>query len=239
MPDATPAPTPATAPAKPKQTRGDTDKRILADIKFAEDVAEAAQDADHAPKLADEDLSATAASELLTLAGAARDLVGQAITAKKAKLAATQTEEKALNTLLAALRDFQQRAKRKFAKGDPKRAAYGIGQENFGRGREGLVQDAETILKLAAADALPGLKPEKLSAATAALAAWKQADLDQHKAEEAQAQLLDQLAAQVAELNAGRRDIQLAADTAWPHTDPANAPLRRAFKLPVNQPVAK
>ncbi len=36
-----------------------------------------------------------------------------------------------------------------------------------------------------------------------------------------------------------RREIQLAADTAWPPTDSASAPFRRAFKLPVNKPIAK
>ena len=86
---------------------------------------------------------------------------------------------------------------------------------------------------------MPGLKPEKLTAASAALTAWKQADTDQHKAGEAQANLLNQLDAKVVEVNAKRREIQLAADTAWPPTDSASAPFRRAFKLPVNKPIAK
>ena len=41
------------------------------------------------------------------------------------------------------------------------------------------------------------------------------------------------------QMNTKRREIQLAADPAWTHTDNASAPIRRAFKLPVNQPVAK
>ncbi len=73
----------------------------------------------------------------------------------------------------------------------------------------------------------------------AALVTWKKADQDEHKAEEDQGKLLGQLDAKVAEMNAERREIQLAADTAWPHTDSASAPFRRAFKLPVNQPIAK
>ncbi|MBI5386571.1 MAG: hypothetical protein HZA90_18020 [Verrucomicrobia bacterium] len=235
-------PTSATATtdaAKAARTRGDIDQTILADIKLAEDVAAAAQDIDHKDKLAEEDLPPTAASELLTLAQAARERVGQVVTAKKAKLSSTQNEEKALNSLMAALRDLQQRAKRKFPKGDPKLAAYGIGKTNFGRDRESLEQDAENAIKLATADALPGVKPEKLTAAGAALAAWKQADKDQHKAKEAQGKLLDLLNAKVAELNTKRREIQLAADTAWPHTDKANVPVRRAFKLSATQPIAK
>ena len=237
MPDPTPTPTPP--PAKAKQTRGDLDQKILADLKLAEDVAAAAKDADHAAKLADEGLPAPAAAGLLALAAAARDLAGKVVTAKQARLSVTQAEEAARDALLVLLRDFQQRAKRLFASGDPKRAAYGINKENFGRDREGLEQDAENIIKLATADALPGLKPEKLTAAAAALAAWKKADQDQHKAGENQGKLLGQLDAKMTDVNARRRDIQLAADTAWPPTDAASAPLRRAFKLPVNQPIAK
>lgn len=33
-----------------------------------------------------------------------------------------------------------------------------------------------------------------------------------------------------------RIDLQLAADQAWPHTNPANAPIRRAFSIPENRP---
>ncbi len=175
----------------------------------------------------------------MTQAGAARELAGKVVTAKQAKLRATQAEQDALDALLVLLRDFQQRAKRLLPTGDPKRAAYGINKGNFGRDREGLEQDADTIIKLASADALPGLKPEKLAAATAALAAWKKADQDQHKAGENQGKLLGQLDAKMADVNARRRDIQLAADTAWPPTDDTSAPLRHAFKLPVNQPIAK
>ena len=32
---------------------------------------------------------------------------------------------------------------------------------------------------------------------------------------------------------------QLAADTCWPYSDPANAPTRRAFKISANKPIAK
>lgn len=240
MPETTP-PTPPTTPAaaKPKQTRGDLDAKILADLKLAEDVAAAAQDADHAAKLADEGMPAAAAANLVALVATARGLAGNVVTAKQAKLGTTQKEQAALDNLLALLRDFQQRAKRVFLSGDPKRAAYGINKVNFGRDRQSLEQDADNIIRLAAADALPGLKPEKITAANTALAAWKKADQDQHKAEEKQGGLLAQLEAKLAETNTKRREIQLAADTAWPHTDAANAPVRRAFKLPVNQPISK
>jgi len=36
-------------------------------------------------------------------------------------------------------------------------------------------------------------------------------------------------------MNAKRRENQLAADTAWPHTDSADAPVRSVFKFPVDE----
>jgi len=94
-------------------------------------------------------------------------------------------------------------------------------------------------MNLGEANALRGLTPEKIAAARAALDACKQADVDQGKAEEDQGKLLGQLQAKVDTMNTARREIQLAADTCWPSSDPANAPIRRAFMIPPNKPVAK
>jgi len=35
------------------------------------------------------------------------------------------------------------------------------------------------------------------------------------------------------------RETQAAADTTWPHTDGVNVPMRRAFKIPLDKPIAK
>lgn len=212
---------------------------MLADIKLGEDVTEAAQDPTHAADLAaKEQIDAATVGKLVTLTKDARTLAGQAVTAKKARNIATDTEEAALKTLMRSLRDIQQRAKGKFTD-KPKRATYCINKTNFGRDREGLEQDAKNIIDLGEADALRGLTAEKITGARAALTAWKDADQEQGKAEENQGKLLKQLGTKVDEVNAARREIQLAADTCWPHTDSANAPTRRAFKIPANKPIAQ
>jgi len=235
-----PDPTPPPPTPKPKRAApGDVSQQTLADLKLAEDVSAAARAADHKPKLDAEQLPATAATDLTALAKAARDLVGDIVKAKKAKLAATQAEQAVHKPLMDALRDIQQRAKGKFPTGDPKRAAYCINKPNFGDDRESLEQDAKNIIDSGEADALRALTPEKIAAARAALGAWVKADQAQHKAEEDQGKLLDQLDAKMVDVNAKRREIQLAADTAWPHTDTSSAPVRRAFKLPVNKPIAQ
>lgn len=238
MAESIPTPIPPPAPQTP-QTHGDLDKQILADIKLGEDVAAAAQDPDHAPRLAsEEEIDAATVANLVTLNTDARTLAGQVITAKKARLTATAAEVAAQKVLVKALRDIQQRAKSKF-KDKPKRSAYCINKVNFGRDRQSLGQDATDIINLGEADALRGLTPAKIAAARAALAAWKQTDVDEGKAEETQSTLIGQLQTKVDVINAARHDIQLAADTCWSHTDKANVPIRRAFKIPTNKPVAK
>lgn len=236
----TPTPTPPAPPAKPKrQPPGDIDKKTLADIKLGEDVAEAAQDPAHAADLATkEEIDAATVGKLVTFAKDARKLAGQVVTAKKAFNSATKVEADAMKPLMAALRDIQQRAKGKFSD-KPKRDAYCINKPNFGRDREGLEQDAKNLIDTGEADALRVLTPEKITAARAALSAWKDADKDQRKAAEEQGDLLNDLRAKVDEVNTTRREIQLAADTCWPHTDSANAPTRRAFKIPANKPIAR
>lgn len=239
MPETTTA-TPAvstSAASKAKRVQGDLDKQLLADIQLGEDIAEAAVDPAHAPMLAEEDVDGAEVTNLNGLTAAARDLAARAVAAKKSRLAATKTETATQKKLLSALRDLQSRAKRKFAKDKTRQAAYAIGKKNFGNNRTEFEQDADNIVKLAGTDALPGLKPEKLAGATAALTAWKQADTAQSQANETQAKLLTDLQVKVAELNDARRDIQLAASTAWPHDNKANAPTRRAFKIPANKPM--
>jgi len=235
---ADPTPTPPPAPKTP-QTHGELDKQLLANIKLGEDVAAAAQDPDHAPRLAsEEEIDAATVANLVTLNTDARTLAGQVITARKAHLTVTADTVAAQKVLVKALRDIQQRAKAKF-KDKPKRSAYCINKENFGRDRSLLGQDATDIINLGETDALRGLTPAKIAAARAALVTWRQADVAEGKAAEIQSTLLGQLQTKVDAINTARRDIQLAVDTCWPHTDKANAPIRRAFKIPTNKPVAK
>jgi len=42
--------------------------------------------------------------------------------------------------------------------------------------------------------------------------------------------------AQVKSITDRRKKIQRAADTAWPHTNPANAKARTVFRLPAKRP---
>jgi len=78
--------------------------------------------------------------------------------------------------------------------------------------------------------------PAKLGAATTALALWKDKDAVQTVAIRDHGTLQKQFDAKVAAIMAARRDIQIAGDTALPHTNPANADNRRLLKLPPTTP---
>lgn len=235
MPD--PVPAPAT-PEKPKRIIGDLDKQAVAEIKLGEDVAEAASDPARLAKLGEEEVAATAPDDLLTLCHDARTIGGKIVGAKTGKKDKTKGESTATKTLLAELRGIQKRAKRKFAKDKNKQAAYRIGKTNFGDNRDSLEEDAQVIIDLATADALPGMTPAKLTAAKDALKAWKKADEDQGGADGDKSDLINQFKTKLGEVNDARRDMQIAADTVWPHTSPANASVRRLFKLPVDRPLS-
>lgn len=235
MTDTPTPPAPDPAPKK-RATPGDIDKQLLANIKLGEDMVEVATDAAHAEALDAEEIDPAAVGDLPALAAHARELAAKIPPAKRTFNAATAAEKTAYDALMAALRDIQKRAKRKFEQDKTRQAAYSVGKNNFGKNRTTLEQDAETIFTLATADVLPGLPPAKLTTSRGKLAAWKQADETQAKAAEAQTKAIQALETAVQQINTHRREIQRCADLAWPHTDPASAPYRRAFQLPVNKP---
>jgi hypothetical protein len=231
MPD--PIPTPEVPTPR---TKNAIDLRMLDEIKKGEDVSEGLLDPIIAAALAGEELAPTAQSDLATLCGQARTLGDQLITATQIKETATKAEQAAYKILMPALRLFQKPAKRKFAGDAASQKAYFIGVDNFGVKRSTLEQDAGTIISRATADNLPGVTPLKIAAATDALRVWKEKDAVQTVAIRDHATLQKAFEAKVAKIMAARRDIQIAGDTAMPHTDAANAASRRLLKLPPTTP---
>ena len=65
---------------------------------------------------------------------------------------------------------------------------------------------------------------------------WKQKDAVQTVAIKDHGDMETAFDAKLAAVNAARRDIQIAANTALTYTDPANADKRRLMKLPPNMP---
>ena len=102
--------------------------------------------------------------------------------------------------------------------------------------RELLTTMAQGILQEAANADLPGITADKLTALNTVFEQWKLADETQGSAQTAGATTRTERNNLIASIEKHRRKIQFAADAEWPYTNPANAPIRKAFQLPTDRP---
>lgn len=234
MSDPTPTPTPSPEPQKSKRTRSPVNKHLVAELDLTEGLVVTAQKSDYAASLADEEIDAAFITALEGKIEQADPLLGSANNDTADKKEATLDGDKARKALLAQIEKIQKRAKRKYKPNDPARDKYFIGQRIDGNGAM-LESSAKAIEQVLATDTLPGHKPadtQALTDARQAYAASKPARTDgQSKASSDRIQL----EALVKDIADDRRQIQLAADTIWPASDKANAPIRREFGLPPNR----
>jgi hypothetical protein len=254
MPDPTPAPAPAPtptpdpAPAKAKRTRSALNKEYLKEITLARAVAAAALDPAHTTALAGVDFDDDLSGRANTLSDQLEAALGTLAGTRAGKKQTTDEEAAARETLLAAIAPIQTAAKRKY-KGTSieQRGAYFIG------GPKQLVNSTlEEVLTAARAihtrlspgannappvDTLPGIKPlgaiKTLSDAIAAYDAKNTTQASQQEAAEAALEAIETTATELAEV---RREIQLAADQAWPWRTPGVKTIRKAFELPEDRP---
>lgn len=237
MPD--PAPTPAPTP-DPKKTpkRGDINQTWLDEFTAAEAILAAAKPADRATKLAEGDIDAAKITALNLAVVAARKLAGKAVQGTSGKRIITGTEDDLKKELLRQIQYVQTRARQKYDANAPGRLKdYAIGQQ-ISNSRSLLEQAADNILlKLngddkTPADALPGVTPAKIAALQTALDDYKGVQGDQTGAQTGATTARKQLETAVADIVTKRREIQFAAGAEWPHTDAANAGIRKEFQLP-------
>ena len=235
MPD--PTPTPAPAPATPKKTHELVSKADLANVELARSLALAAKAPDLAALFADEEVTPAEMTAIVTDANTAENTLAPAVSlASTAWKVTTRNETKAKKALATFVLSLQGAAKRKFRGNAAKLGGYCIGKKTLGDVREEYEKDVQAMLTLAAGDVLKGFPPAKLAAGATLLAAWKDADDAQQTADRAFAGARGAFKKAVASLNARRTDLQLAVNNGRPHTDPDNAIVRRAFKIPANRP---
>jgi hypothetical protein len=89
---------------------------------------------------------------------------------------------------------------------------------------------------LPAEETLKGVTPENLAELAAARDAYIDKDATTTATGHQAAAHRQNAEALFAQTRAHRIDLQLAADQAWPHTNPANAATRHAFLIPENRP---
>jgi hypothetical protein len=240
--DPTPAPTPE--PNEPGSSPSPLNEAQLASLTKTEEICRTALKEDNLLALitleegeepGDDDVSEAAIKAILTLCETARGKGSAAVSATGLKKQSTAEEEKAEEALVALIREFQARARQKhFSKNPDALAEYGIGIK-ISNSRALLEGWGQTIYDKTSTDKLPKITATKRASLKAALQAYKDTQTGQTGAiGQASGTRIDRNAL-VEQATERRMWLQFAADAEWPHTDPANTPIRREFQLPANR----
>ena len=234
MPD-TPTPENTPNPSEKKETkrsRSLINKAQAAELTLAGELADIAQKPEYVSALAEEEVDAAFITELTNLIEVAGGLLTSAGGKTAEKETTTDSEEDLKKTLLARIAAVQARAKRKYLKtGDPQRAKYYIGQ-NIGISRTLLTSSSLAILTRLGTETLPGMTPAAVTKLKAARDAYVKVQTTQSGDQSDATTVRSQLEAKVKEVAAKRRQLQYAADAAWPATEKVNAGVRTEFKIP-------
>jgi hypothetical protein len=190
---------------------------------------------DEGEEAGDDDVTQAAIATILALCDQARGKGSDAVSATGSKEQSTADETDAKKALVALIREFQARARQKhFSKNPEILPEYGIGLKIY-NSRALLEGWAQTIHDKTATDKLPKITETKRAALNAALQTYKDTQTSQAGAiGEASGTRIDRDSL-VEQATERRLWLQFAADAEWPHTDPANAPIRREFQLPANR----
>ncbi|MEI7535125.1 MAG: hypothetical protein WCK57_12220 [Verrucomicrobiae bacterium] len=248
MADTTPTPTPTPAPApKTKVQRRDTNQEIVDELANAKAVAAAAVDPANAPSLAEVELDATLPSQIIALAAKITGDLAKLKTARVARKMATAQETAARDALIAVLQPIQVAARRKFKGPDAtQREAYYIGANLSAQSLDDvLIAAGNVIARLTPGennappqDVLPGIKANgAIKDLADAIAEYTDDNAEQGDQQKKSSGTLEAIWADVAVLAGLRRDVQLAADQAWPWRKAGVATIRKTFLLPANQPL--
>ncbi|MEO6786378.1 MAG: hypothetical protein ABI318_09620, partial [Chthoniobacteraceae bacterium] len=180
--------------------------------------------------------------------GTANELIRKIKAARALKKTRTREDEAARAELLAALDPILAGAKRTFPEGTGERDLFGVGAnlvnvttarlyrlavdsgKNLGPGENGAPPKY----------AIKGVLPAEITRLGTLGSKYRDADFAQTDAIITAAELLDQLTAHMnGVLNPSRRELQFAAEQAWPYRDPLNRSKRFAFGLPPNRPMTE
>ena len=249
MPDTTTPTTPAPEPTaeKPKRAKpGLISKAILDAIHNAEDYRDEAAKPENTAPLAEREWDAAQQADLSAHITSANSYVTQITAARAGKGSSTLDEAAARTKLERALTPIQIGARRTFTSDPAQKKAFGIGSGLTTQSLDDLIAlsvyaDSQLSSKEGqpAKVKLKGVSAAEISAIATLAAEYGQADTQQSDAQQKAAELLVRLNDLVTtKLNPLRRDLQQAADMAWPHYVETNAVKRAAFGLQADRPLA-
>lgn len=243
---ATPTATTTSAP-KTRSPRGDINQEILDELAAAKKVAAAAVDPANAAQMAEVELDAALPGKITALAEKVTDALAKLKTSRVAKKVATAQEAAARDSLLAVLQPIQIAAKRKFnGNGVTQRDAYYIGDGLGAQSLDDVLIAARNVLarltpgpdNAPPQDVLPGIKAGgAIKDLADTIARYESEDTQQGDQKKKSSGTLEAIWADVTVLAGYRREVQLAADQAWPWRNPGVETLRKSFLLPASQPL--
>lgn len=227
-----PPPAPARSPLA-------LNKRQTEQILLAEIIGHVAQTPAFAERLNDLGIPAAFVTALMADATTARTQSTTAVQHTGERMAATSGEGTKAATLVRSLRQIQAAAKAKHQHTAPERLHEYLVGDPIQQSRPILEQASQTILAKAETERPPGVDTSFIErvrterAEYVASRAPQQASQAQAKAARAQRNAL------VQSINERRRQIQLAANAAWPPSVPANVEVRTLFRLPPDRSVSR
>jgi hypothetical protein len=211
-------------------------KRLLAELQETRDVIAAARLAPYATLLEDEyeitpsDIIAleNMVNEAGEAFGIAHILGGQAQTS-------TAEENAAEEAIIAAIRRVQTGVRLTHPTSKTEQDRYFIG-DDLENDEERLTQIAETILQQLQNETLRSVKPAHIQSLQDALNRWRTAHQARQQSGSGSTTDRARGLALMKQINAKRREIQIAIDGEFPYTNPQNAGHRKAFHIPEKRP---
>ncbi len=231
------------ARAKP----GDASRETIADIALADICAGSTKVDNNMVALRDRDWGDADQTTYFIAPEEAKKLVRDVRNARAGKRSRGQEEKTAFTELLISLDPILAGAKRTFPEGAGERALFGVGENianyTIARLYQLAVDTAKNLTPEGATPAaysLKGVKPEEIASITNLSEKYKDADFAQASALLDAAELLDLLNEHMDKtLNPHRRELQLAAEQAWPYRIATNRTKRMAFGLPPSRPMTE
>lgn len=243
-----PTPTPPPKPARKYRAKpADVNRDTIADIALAEICAGSTKADDNMVALRERDWGDAEQATFLTALDQAKRLVRDVRKARASKRSRGHEEIAVFTELLVSLDPILAGAKRTFPEGSGERALFGVGENivnyTIGRLYQLAVDTAKNLTaegNTPAAYTLKGVKPDEIAKISNLCQKYKDADFAQANALLDAAELLDILNEYMDKtLNPHRRELQLAAEQAWPYRIPTNRTKRMAFGLPPARPMTE
>jgi len=247
MPNEPTPPTPTPTPPKPQRERGIANRDYLDEVANSRKVAAAATDPVHTGALVAVEFDDTLPPRIIALADLIEADIGKLAGERAGKETMTDQEKTARDALMAVLQPIQTAAKRKFIGETQKlREAYyiGTGLAN-GTLDEVLTASRSVLARLSPGennappqDVLPGITAaDRIKELGDAITTYGGKDQAQGAKQTEAGKLLEAIKANVPKLAKLRRQVQLAADQAWPWRTPGVATIRKAFLLSPDRPM--